>query len=38
MAENVGQQAKDRGLKIGSISPTYFLKGSHRGSLSAQKV
>ena len=37
MAENVGQQAKDRGLKIGSISPTYFLKGSHRGSLSAQE-
>ena len=35
MAEKVGQAALDRGIKIGSISPTYFLKGSQRGSLSA---
>lgn len=35
IAEQVAGEAKKRGLKIGSISPTYFLRGSHRGSLSA---
>lgn len=35
VAEQVAKEAADRGLKIGSISPTYFLRGSHRGSLSA---
>ncbi len=35
IARQVTAQARDLGLKIGSISPTYFLRGSHRGSLSA---
>jgi L-rhamnose isomerase/sugar isomerase len=35
VARQVTAQARDLGLKIGSISPTYFLRGSHRGSLSA---
>ena len=35
IAEQVSQAAGERGLKIGSVSPTYFLRGSHRGSLSA---
>jgi L-rhamnose isomerase/sugar isomerase len=35
VARQVTAQAQDLGLKIGSISPTYFLRGSHRGSLSA---
>jgi L-rhamnose isomerase / sugar isomerase len=35
LAEKIAHQAIDRGLLIGSISPTYFLKGSFRGSLSA---
>lgn len=34
-AERVNAEAQSRGIKLGSISPTYFLKGSHRGSLSA---
>lgn len=29
--------AAERELKIGSISPTYFLRGSHRNSLSAEE-
>lgn len=37
IAEQVNQAAGERGLKIGSISPTYFLKGSYRGSLSAME-
>jgi L-rhamnose isomerase/sugar isomerase len=36
-AEDVYHAAKDRNLKVGSISPTYFLKGSHRGSFSASE-
>lgn len=34
-AEKVFIEAKNRGLSIGSISPTYFLKNSERGSLSS---
>ncbi len=34
-ARKVNQLAVDRGLKIGSVSPTYFLRGSHRNSLAA---
>ncbi len=37
IAKNVGREAKKRGLKLGSISPTYFLKGSYRGSISADE-
>ncbi len=33
----VHQAAGERGLKIGSISPTYFLSGSYRNSLSADE-
>ncbi len=36
VAEQVAIEAQKRGLKLGSINPTYFLKGSHRGSLSAE--
>jgi len=35
IAEKVSKAATERGLKIGSINPTFFLKGSYRGSLSA---
>lgn len=35
IAETVRQAAAERNLKIGSISPTYFLKGSQRNSLAA---
>jgi len=35
VAEQVARAAEERGLHIGSVSPTYFLKGSYRGSLSA---
>ena len=37
IAEHVNKEAKKRGLKLGSINPTYFLKGSHKGSLSAEE-
>ncbi|RPI01440.1 MAG: hypothetical protein EHM72_06440 [Calditrichaeota bacterium] len=37
MAKQVFELAGERGLRIGSISPTYFLKGSHRNSLSADE-
>ncbi len=37
IAEEVTEKAKLRGLKLGSVSPTYFLKGSFRGSLSAEE-
>ena len=33
--EKVSNYTHELGLKLGSISPTYFLKGSHRGSLSS---
>jgi L-rhamnose isomerase/sugar isomerase len=35
LAAEVKNAAKSRGLKFGSINPTYFLKGSHTGSLSS---
>jgi L-rhamnose isomerase / sugar isomerase len=34
-ADDVYNAAKDRGLKLGSMNPTYFLSGSHKGSLSS---
>ncbi|MHB9012078.1 MAG: L-rhamnose isomerase [Ignavibacteriaceae bacterium] len=37
IAKHVAYEAKKRGLKLGSISPTYFLTGSHRGSFSAEE-
>ncbi len=35
IAMEVKKAAERRGLKLGSINPTYFLKGSHNGSLSS---
>ena len=35
IAIEVKNAAELRGLKLGSINPTYFLKGSHTGSLSS---
>lgn len=35
IAHSVNKEAKERGLVVGSISPTYFLRGSQRGSLSS---
>ena len=35
IAKEVKKAAESRGLKLGSINPTYFLKGSHTGSLSS---
>jgi L-rhamnose isomerase / sugar isomerase len=35
IAIEVKNAAESRGLKLGSINPTYFLKGSHTGSLSS---
>jgi L-rhamnose isomerase/sugar isomerase len=37
IAERVNIEAGNRGLQLGSINPTYFLRGSHRGSLSASE-
>jgi len=38
VAEKVRDAATQMGLKLGAVSPTYFLKGSHRGSLSAHEA
>jgi L-rhamnose isomerase / sugar isomerase len=35
IAVEVKKAAESRGLKLGSVSPTYFLTGSHTGSLSS---
>ena len=35
IAVEVKKAAESRGLKLGSINPTYFLTGSHTGSLSS---
>jgi len=35
IAVEVKKAAESRGLKLGSINPTYFLTGSHNGSLSS---
>ena len=37
MVRSVKEAAESRGLSIGSVSPTYFLEGSYRGSLSADE-
>ncbi len=37
LAKQVASESKKRDLKLGSISPTYFLRGSHRGSLSTEE-
>jgi len=36
-AQEVKLAAEERGLALGAISPTYFLKGSHKGTLSADE-
>ena len=35
LAVEVKNAAESRGLKLGAINPTYFLKGSHTGSLAS---
>ena len=35
LAVRAGELAGERGLEIGAVNPTYFLTGSHQGSLSA---
>jgi len=35
LAKKVKEEARQRGLDVGAINPTYFLRGSHRGSFSA---
>ncbi len=35
IAVEVKKAADSKGLKLGSVNPTYFLKGSHTGSLSS---
>jgi len=37
IAKEVAEIAAERKLKIGSISPTYFLRGSHRNSYAADE-
>lgn len=32
IAEKVAKLAKEKGLELGAVNPTYFLKGSHMGS------
>lgn len=34
-AEKVAEMAKQRGLELGAVNPTYFLKGSHMGSFTS---
>ena len=36
-AEKVAQGAQERGLGIGAINPTYFLKGTHRNTFAAEE-
>ena len=38
VARAVKNSAEERNLSIGSVSPTYFLEGSYRGSLSADEA
>ncbi|MCM8817362.1 MAG: L-rhamnose isomerase [Candidatus Omnitrophica bacterium] len=35
IAEKVAKQAKERGIELGAVNPTYFLKGSHMGSFTS---
>ncbi len=37
VAKKVKKEVKQRGLGLGAINPTYFLRGSHRGSFSAEE-
>ena len=37
VAKKVKQEARQRGLDLGAINPTYFLRGSQRGSFSAEE-
>ncbi|MEA3485419.1 MAG: TIM barrel protein, partial [Candidatus Aerophobetes bacterium] len=37
VARKVKEEARQRGLNLGAINPTYFLHGSHRGSFSAEE-
>ncbi len=37
VAKKVKEEARQRGLDLGAINPTYFLRGSHRGSFSAEE-
>jgi len=37
IAKKVREEARERGLDLGAINPTYFLSGSHRGSFSADE-
>ncbi len=38
IAEKVREEAIQKGIDLGAINPTYFLRGSHRGSLSADEM
>ncbi|HOK80108.1 MAG TPA: L-rhamnose isomerase [bacterium] len=35
IAKKVAKEAKDRGLELGAVNPTYFLTGSHMGSFTS---
>ena len=35
IAEKVAKEAKDRGVELGAVNPTYFLTGSHMGSFTS---
>ena len=37
VARRVSQAARQRGLQVGAVNPTYFLEGSYRGSMSADE-
>lgn len=37
VAQEVRDLAEQRGLGLGAVSPTYFLRGSHRGTFSADE-
>ena len=35
IAQRVAREAKDRGIELGAVNPTYFLAGSHMGSFTS---
>jgi len=37
IAKKISLDAQERGISFGAVNPTYFLKGSHRGSFSASE-
>ena len=37
IAKKINLDAQERGISFGAVNPTYFLKGSHRGSFSASE-